>query len=124
MYMKVMYVVCVLGIEESFKKKCKLMVEHVDCLKMKIEELKKSQAEGWYRKYEQELCIICLVLVVTGILVCHVYYSGDHIHEHECDSEQVECRCRHVVGDPEDLVSKVCLSLNQEDKLCIHDICT
>jgi FtsZ-binding cell division protein ZapB len=38
--------VCALGIEESFKKKCKLLVEYIDCLKIKIEELKRNEAEG------------------------------------------------------------------------------
>ena len=40
------FIMYALGIEESFKKKCKLLVEHIDCLKMKIEELKKSEAKG------------------------------------------------------------------------------
>ena len=35
-----------LGIEESFKKKCKLLVEYIDYLKKNVEELKKNEAEG------------------------------------------------------------------------------
>ena len=47
----------IVGIEESFKKKCKLLVEHIDYLKMKIEELKKSETEGKYCKYKRSICM-------------------------------------------------------------------
>ena len=50
----------VLGIEESFKKKCKLLVEHIDCLKIKINKLKICEAEG---KYYNRSCT-CIFLTV------------------------------------------------------------